>query len=167
MNRLSRLCVILALCTTATGCAGFRGGWDSAAYLDGKAAPVRDSESPSEASELSFPGLKLHVSIDNRLQTYDTQIFFGLPLSVDPRNAYPKNHRQGKTRVFVNVTPQTGGFVFRPLLASLVIGGKQYPAARGFEFGMWDLKGNQTNAGGKWEHRDVGPGLSLTQPRKR
>ena len=117
--------------------------------------------------ELSLPGLKLHVSIDNRLQTYDTQIFFGLPLSVDPRNAYPKNHQRGKTRVFVNVTPQTAGFVFRPLLASLVVGGKRYPAMRGFEFGMWDAEGQQTDTGGVWEHRDIGAGVSLTQPRKR
>jgi hypothetical protein len=111
--------------------------------------------------------LKLHVSIDNRLQTYDTQIFFGLPLSVDPRNMYPKNHQPGKTRVFVNVTPETGGFVFRPLLASLVVGGERYQAMRGFEFGMWDAERQQTDTGGKWEHRDVGPGVSLTQPRKR
>ena len=166
MNRLSRLCVILTLCTTSVGCAGFRGGWDSAAYLDGKTAPVRDSEPSSEALELSFPGLKLHLSIDNRLQTYDTQIFFGLPLSVDPRNVYPKNHQPGKTRVFVNVTPQTGGFVFRPLLASLVVGGKRYPAMRGFEFGMWDAEGQQTDTG-VWEHRNIGAGVSLTQPRKR
>jgi hypothetical protein len=120
-----------------------------------------------EGPELSLPGLKLRVSIDNRLQTYDSRIFFGLPLSADPRTVYLKNHRPGKTRVFVNVTPQTGGFVFRPLLALTVVGGKQYTAVRGFEFGMWDAEGQQTDTGGVWDHRDVGGGVSLTQPRKR
>ena len=67
----------------------------------------------------------------------------------------------------MNVTPQTGGFVFRPLLASLVVGSKRYPAMRGFEFGMWDAEGQQTDTGGVWEHRDIGAGVSLTQPRKR
>jgi hypothetical protein len=167
MNRLSRLCVIVALCTTAAGCAGFRGGWESVAYTDRIASTTPQGRHSAQGPELSLPGLKLHVSIDNRLQTYDTQFFFGLPLSVDPRNVYPKNHQRGKTRVFVNVTPQTGGFVFRPLLASLVVGGKRYPAMRGFEFGMWDAQGQQTDTGGVWEHRDVGPGVSLTQPRKR
>jgi hypothetical protein len=39
---------------------------------------------------------------------------------------YPKNHQPGKTRVFVNVVPQTDGFVFRPLLASLIQPDKRY-----------------------------------------
>ena len=157
----------MTLCTTAAGCAGFRGGWESVAYTDRIASTTPGRQHSGEGRELNLPGVKLHVSMDNRLQTYDTQIFFGLPLSVDPRNLYPKNHRPGKTRVFVNVTPQTGGFVFRPLLASLVIGSTHYPAVRGFEFGMWDAEGQQTDTGGVWDHRDVGGGVSLTQPGKR
>ncbi|PTR16027.1 hypothetical protein C8R31_10241 [Nitrosospira sp. Nsp2] len=167
MNRLSGLCIILPLCVIVTGCAGFRGGWESAAYFDGTAPVAPQRQRSTEGPELNLPGLNLHVGIDNRLQTYDTQIFFGLPLSVDPRNLYPKNYRPGKTRVFVDVTPRTGGFVFRPLLASLVIGSTHYPAVRGFEFGMWDAEGQQTNTGGVWDHRDVGGGVSLTEPHKR
>jgi hypothetical protein len=167
MNRLSRLCVILTLCTIAAGCAGFRGGWESVAYTRRIASTTPRSQHSGGERELNLPGVKLNVSIDNRLQTYDTQIFFGLPLSIDPRNVYPKNLHPGKTRVFVNVTPQTGGFVFRPLLASLVIGGKQYAAVRGFEFGRWGAEGKQTNTGGTWEHRDIGAGLALTQPHQR
>jgi hypothetical protein len=168
MNRLLQNCVVLTLSVlVVTGCAGFRSGWESVAYTDGFASAPPQRQRSTDGPELSLPGLKLHVSIDNRLQTYDSRIFFGLPLSVDPRTIYLKNHPSGKTRVFVNVTPQTGGFVFRPLLASIVVGGKRYPAVRGFEFGMWDAEGEQTDTGGKWDHRDVGGGVSLTQPRKR
>jgi hypothetical protein len=112
--------------------------------------------------------MKLQVSIDNQLRTYDTQIIFGLPLSVDLRNLYPKNHEAGTTRVFVNVVPQTGGFMFRPLLASPVIDGKWHQARRGFQFGAWNAQDKLDENGGKWEHRYVvGAELPLIQPGKR
>jgi hypothetical protein len=167
--------IILMACATAIGCAGFRGGWESAAYVgDAPAAASAGSEAGQGKqerrgagdAELTLPGLKLQVGIDNRLRTYDTQIFLGLPLSVDPRQVYPKNHQPGKTRVFVSVTPGTGAFVFRPLLASLIIGNNRYPAVRGYEFGLWDTseaEWRRVESGGKWEHRDVGAELALAK----
>ncbi|HVW64622.1 MAG TPA: hypothetical protein VHB01_06365 [Nitrosospira sp.] len=159
--------IALMLCAITVGCAGFRGGWESAAYVgDAPAAEHAGPESGKGAgkAELALPGLKLQVSLDNRLRTYDTQIFFGLPLSVDPRHAYPKNHRPGGTRVFVTAMPQADTFVFRPQLALLMIGGQRYAAARGYEFGMWDTSKapwRRVESGGKWEHRDVGAELAL------
>lgn len=102
---------------------------------------MRGAAAIRSGAGLNLPGVKLRVTIDNQLRTYDTQVFLGLPLSVDPRNVYPKNHQLGKTRVFVSVTPEAGGFIFRPLLASLLIGGKEYKAVRGLRFGMWDEQG--------------------------
>lgn len=170
MDKTLRGSIILMVCAIATGCAGFRGGWESVAYVgDALPAALAESKLQQEAGErtLDLPGVKLQVKIDNQLRTYDTQIFFGLPLSVDPRNVYPKNHRPGKTRIFVNVTPETGAFVFRPLMASLVAGDKRYQAVRGYQFGMWDTTKNEwqlVESGGKWEHRDVGTEFLLASP---
>ena len=102
---------------------------------------MRGAAAIRSGAGLNLPGVKLRVTIDNQLRTYDTQVFLGLPLSVDPRNVYPKNHQLGKTRVFVSVTPEAGGFIFRPLLASLLIGGKVSRAVRGLRCGMWDAQG--------------------------
>jgi hypothetical protein len=96
------------------------------------------------------------VTIDNQLRTYDTQVYlFVLPLSVDPRDVYPKNHEPGKTRVFVNVVPRVPGFVFRPSAAVLQVADKRFNGAAGLEFGMWDEKWNRVERGGKWEHRPI------------
>ena len=74
---------------------------------------MRTERQPSDPiPELDLPGVKLRVTIDNQLRTYDTQIFLGLPLLVDPRNVYPKNDQPDKTRVFVNVTPERSGFMY-------------------------------------------------------
>ena len=125
---------------------------------------MRTERQPSDPiPELDLPGVKLRVTIDNQLRTYDTQIFLGLPLSVDPRNVYPKNDQPDKTRVFVNVTPERSGFIFRPSLVSLLIGNKRYQAVRGFHFGMRDEQGRMVDSGGKWEHRDVGAEFALTK----
>ena len=99
------------------------------------------------------------VQIDNRLRTYDTQVYlFVLPLSVDPREVYTQNHQPGKTRVFVSVTPEASGFVFEPTKATLTIGAQRFTGAEGFEFGKWD---------GKWEHRPVGAQFALHEPGRR
>jgi hypothetical protein len=160
--------VISILGLSVTGCAGFRGGWESVPYVGDPPSPesLAASQPVPRAGrrELNLPGVKLLVGIDNQLRTYDTQIILGLPLSIDPRNVYPKNHKPGRTRVFVTTVPETGGFVFRPSLALLVIDGKQYEAVRGFRFGEWDAQGRLSDNGGNWEHRDVGAELALTKP---
>jgi hypothetical protein len=168
LHGLFRYLLTPILFATVTGCAGFRGGWESVPYVGDSPSSeslVRSRSLPEAGrQELNLPGVKLHVSIDNQLRTYDTQIILGLPLSIDPRSVYPKNHKSGRTRVFVTAVPETNGFVFQPLLALLVIDGKQYRAVRGFRFGEWDAQGRLSDNGGKWEHRDVGAELALTKP---
>ena len=79
LHRL-RYFVILMLCAFLLGCAGFRGGWESVAYVD-EASSTASSESQASLTVdkpgLDLPGVKLQVSIDNQLRTYDTQIIFG------------------------------------------------------------------------------------------
>lgn len=169
---LIRCLSVIALCTLAAGCAGYRGGWESVAYI-GDTPPVAESDPQSSERglnrrELVVPGVKLRVSIDNLLRTYDTQVyFFVVPLSFDPREVHSQNHEPGKTRVFVNVTPDAPGFVFRPAEAWLEIDGKRYAPVRGFRFGMWDEQGRLVEKGGKYDHREITGELALAEVGKR
>ena len=163
---------LLLVCFLVTSCAGFRGGWESVAYI-GDAPPAALSDAARQGDvrnppELSVSGLKLRVTIDNQLRTYDTQVFlFAVPGSIDPRHVYPKNHVPGMTRVYVDVTPQAPGFVFRPAAATLRVADKPFAGAAGFEFGMWDDKWNRVAQGGKWEHRPIASELVLSEVGRR
>jgi hypothetical protein len=162
---------LLLVCFLAS-CAGYRGGWESVAYI-GDTPPAALSEAALQDNvrnlpDLSVSGLKLRVTIDNQLRTYDTQVYlFAVPASIDPRHAYPKNHVPGMTRVYVDVTPQVPGFVFRPSAATLRVAGKQFAGAAGFEFGMWDDKWNRVAQGGRWEHRPIASDLVLSEVGRR
>jgi len=159
---------LLAACLVLTGCAGFRGGWESVAYIgDAPPAALRvpaTSDRQGIPPQLAVPGLRLHVAIDNQLRTHDTQVyFFVLPLSIDPRDAYPKNIAPGRTRVFVTVTPEAPGFVFRPSAAVLEVAGRRFIGETGFEFGMWDGQWTRVPQGGRWEHRPIDTDMPLSE----
>jgi hypothetical protein len=69
-----RLISLLAL-AGLSGCAGYRGGWESFAYI-GQNPPANAADIARESAirpPLALPGLKLEVALDNRLRTYDTQ----------------------------------------------------------------------------------------------
>ena len=155
-------------CSLFVGCAGYRGGWESVAYI-GDAPPAASGEPLAldqvrKLGELSVSGLKLRVTIDNQLRTYDTQVYlFILPLSVDPRSVYAKNNQPGKTRVYVTVIPQVRGFLFRPSAATLRVADRHFTGSAGFEFGMWDEDWRRVERGGKWEHRPIGADLALSE----
>jgi hypothetical protein len=166
---LSQILATLSICVALTSCAGFRGGWESVPYV-GDVSPPPTAAEPQlsgqapDPAELVLPGLKLRITIDNQLRTYDTKIYFGLPLSIDPRGVYAKNHEPGKTRVFVSVTPDAAGFVFRPSAARLEIEGKRYMAGAGYRFGMWDEQGRLVDKDGKWDHRAIDGEMLLDRP---
>jgi len=172
MYSLHRLFLVWTLVLVgAAGCAGYRGGWESVAYIgDVPPTPAGDAAPSNSArpSNLDVPGLQMTVGIDNQLRTYDTHVYlFALPLSIDPRKVYPKNHEPGKTRVYVTVTPSETGFVFRPEEAVLHIADRRIAGAAGFEFGMWDREGKAVKEGGTWEHRPVGREFVLSEPGRR
>lgn len=162
---------LLVLAASIGGCAGYRGGWRSVAYIgDTPPAPAAEgSDAPArERPTLRVPGLELQVGLDNELRTYDTQVYlFVLPLSVDPRNVHAKNIEPGKTRVFVTVTPLDAGFVFRPAEALLSIADKRFTGIAGSEFGMWDREGKRVRQGGTWDHKAVGEELALAETGRR
>lgn len=174
MNRPHRLLTLFLLryvlpLLVLAACAGYRGGWESVAYV-GPTPPAQSVNAGGDAPAalrhpLVLPGLQLEVSLDNKLRTHDNQVYLiALPLSVDPRKVYPQNNEPGKTRVFVTVTSSEPGFVFRPALASLRIADQQFSGIAGFEFGMWNGDGKQVSTGGTWDHRPVGPEFILGEP---
>lgn len=169
---IARSLALLSLALLVTACAGFRGGWESAAYI-GEAPPAGLAERlaktvPRRPPELEVGGLKLRVSIDNRVRTYDTQVYlFALPLSIDPRRAYSGVQPPGTTRVFVHVTPQVAGYVFIAEAAALRFAGQQFRAIGGHEFGRWDESGQRAERGGRWDHRPTTTPYRLDQPGRR
>ncbi len=166
MNRFfARLPTLLAL-LTLVGCAGFRGGWESLPYV-GPTAPTALPESAQGTAvrpPLLLPGVKLEVALDNRLRTYDTQVYlYAVPLSADLANTFDRNSDPRKTRLFVYVTASDSGVVFRPSQAVLRIGNQQYAGVAAFESGRWDSEGRRVNSGGVWQQRPVGPEVVLAE----
>jgi hypothetical protein len=151
------------LACTLTGCAGFRGGWESVAYIgDAPPSPIEPATSAYERSQrppLSLPGMSLQVSIDNRVRDYDTQVwFFAVPVKVDPRNVQTSVAAPGKTRVRLAITPTQPGLVFSPRQAVLTFGGRQYQAVAGYEFGQFAVDPSRP---AQWEYREVPTDMPL------
>lgn len=150
------------------GCAGYRGGWESLAYIGDAPPPAPPAgRTPYEANNrppLRVPGLELRVSIDNQLRTHDTQVWlFALPVSIDPREVQTQVYSPGKTRVRLSVTALQPGFVFRPRLAVLGVAGNSFNGTAGFEFGKWLKPDWRRDDKGLWDHRPVGDELALSQ----
>jgi hypothetical protein len=144
----------MAWCVAAplTGCAGFRGGWESVAYIGD--TPPADLKGPSSPFEL--PGVSLRVTINNRLRTGDTQVMlYVVPMSIDPRDVYAQSPVPGRTRVFLDTTPRASGWLFRPRAAVLSFGGARHGADTGHEFAQWDNDGQRVDRGGHYDHHPV------------
>lgn len=155
-----RSITVLALACAMCGCAGYRGGWESVPYVGEVPPRLPGSRTPYEAqqrSEISLPGMKLGVSINNQLRTYDTQVYlFVLPVSVDPRNVQTHPVEPGKTRVMLRISDMTTDLTFRPRRAKLSVGSQVVEGVAGFQFSMWDDQGQEVSSGGRWEHRATG-----------
>lgn len=154
---------LTVLACTLTGCAGFRGGWESVAYIgDAPPAPPEPSASAYERNQrppLSLPGMSLRVSIDNRVRDYDTQVwFFAVPVKVDPRTIQTDVAKPGKTRVRLAVTPTQAGWVFNPQQAVLTFGGLQYRAVAGYEFGQFAVDPSRPE---QWGYRPIPADMTL------
>ena len=168
MRRAHQLHLGWVLMLTVSGCAGYRGGWESAAYIGSMQAAPSAAAGRAPATRdhrpLTLPGLELEVSLDNRLRTYDVQVYlYVLPLWIDPRPVYANNAAPGKTRVYITVTPSTPDFVFRPELASLTVADQRFEGIAGFEFNRWDRDGRRVGEGGTWDHRPVGTEFALSE----
>jgi hypothetical protein len=152
----SAACLVAGL----VSCAGFRGGWESVAYL-GEQPPV----APSPSAPFELPGLSLRVTLHNRARTSDTQVMlFVVPVSIDPRRGSAQGVAPGRTRVYVNATPTIEGWLFRPLGATLSFDGKSFVSDAGWIFGQWDAQGRRVERGGSYDHQRVDDSLRLGQP---
>lgn len=157
----------LTLGTFAAGCAGYRGGWASVPYTGDRAPHPTDLPESArlfDLEEVKVPGTRLRVSLNNRLRTYDYQVWFAaVPVSGDPRDVL-LGDQDGKTRVYLSVTPQTAGFVFRGLAAKLEIDGRVHAPIAARRFGQFDAAGNVVERGGKWQYVELASEFALTQP---
>jgi len=145
------------------GCAGYRGGWESVAYVG--------DEPPADAkvgSALELPGVTLRVSINNKVRSRDTQVvLFVVPASFDPRDVYAQGPSPGRTRVYLSTTPLGPGWIFRPTAAVLSFGGARHTADAGYEFGQWDASGQRVGQGGRYDHQPVGAERALPDVHRR
>jgi hypothetical protein len=114
-----------------SGCAGFRGGVESSAYIPG----AEESVDVLSKKVFKLPGIDLQVHLDNRLQRRDVQvIFFIVPVMIDLKERFIDNHRPLRTRAYVTVTALEAGVIFRPKLARLKYAGKSYSGLIGYNF---------------------------------
>lgn len=157
---ISRRTIIVWAGGSLAGCAGFRGGWDSAAYV-GDAPPA----DPQRGQPIELPGLTLSIAINNRLRTRDTQVvLFALPMSIDPRRVYSQSPAEGRTRVHIAATPSVAGFEFVPAEAALAFEGRRHRGDAGYVFDRWDEQGRRVTQGGRWDHRRVDAVYALDEP---
>lgn len=129
--------VAVAMGLVLSSCAGYRGGWESIPYIGTPpAAPpvTRTSHEAGQRSELRLPGLTLSVNLNNQSIESDTQVYaYVVPVpgySADTGSGSPQN-----ARVYLYIEPHDEGFVFRPLLATLSVGGRPVAALGGFRTG--------------------------------
>ena len=166
-STLGAAVVVLAVASMLAACAGYRGGWASVPYTGEQ--PPHPNELPEsvrmfDLEEVKVPGMRLHVSLNNRLRTYDYQVwFFAMPVSGDPRDVL-LGDQDGRTRVYLSVTPQTAGVVLRGAAAKLEIDGRIYTPVAVRRFGQFDSAGSIVKRGGKWQYVDLGPEFALSQP---
>jgi hypothetical protein len=165
---MRRRALVTLGCLSLVACAGYRGGWESLPYVGEAPPPPPRYRTPFEAqkrSELALPGLTLGVSLDNQLQSYDTEVYlYVVPASVDLRDVRAVHAQPGTTRVRLRVYPSHTRFVFRPQLATLRVGGTKVQGVAGFEFGPWDEAGNPATTGGQWAYRRVPDEYALSVP---
>lgn len=149
---------------TLGGCAGIRGGWESLPYI-GPVAPTALPESVQGTAvrlPLELPGVKLDIALDNRLRTYDTQVYlFALPLSADLGNTFDKNNDPRKTRLFLHITAAEPGVVFRPAQTVLSVGSQRFAPIAALESGRWNAERQRVTTDGTWQQRPVAPELAL------
>lgn len=129
--------VAVAMALALSACAGYRGGWESIPYVGTSPAvppATRTSYEAGQRSELRLPGLTLSVTLNNQSIDSDTQVHaYVVPVpgySVDTPSESPK-----RARVYLYFEPHQEGFVFRPLLATLSVGGRPVSALGGFRTG--------------------------------
>jgi hypothetical protein len=106
----------LCACLALTGCAGFRSGEESAAYVDGQES--------GERGELRLDDISLAVRLNNQIQQNDFQvILFVVPVMYDPFDK-PRYAEDDPTRLVLDIRPATADYRFRPEEVVLTVDGR-------------------------------------------
>ncbi|AYF87784.1 hypothetical protein D6Z43_11710 [Pseudomonas sp. DY-1] len=144
----SLLASILIVCLLLTGCAGFRSGVESAAFVEDQAA--------DERGRIQLTDVALTLDLHNQIQQNDFQvILFVVPVMYDPIDK-PRYDEKDGIRLLLEIQPATADFHFRPEHVVLRVDGRVLePAAVSLimvrDVGQFPLDGlqaiNQSPAG--------------------
>lgn len=108
---------LLAAVLLLSGCAGYRSGDGSVAYLGGREA--------DDWGVLPVDGATLTLRLDNQIQRDDLHLMlFIVPVMYDPVDK-PRFDAARGTRLQITIRPETGDFRFRPNEAVLVVDGRR------------------------------------------
>jgi len=156
-----------------SGCAGFRGGWESMPYV-GEVPPepstARSTHESVARRELRLPGVTLNVHLRNADRDWDTQVvLFVVPVMIDPRTERHDVLVPGMTQVGLSVSALAAPAVLQARQARLVVDGRVTTASAALEFDRWNSEGRRSRTEGLWEHRPLpephrltpGPGTHL------
>ena len=117
----------LFICVLLAGCAGYRSGEVSQAYVD--ATPAVDPLVRGAPTWLEIPGARVRVELGNEIQQREHQVMlFIVPVMVDPRDKPLYPIEQG-ARLLVEISPAVHGASFRPEAVVLTVDGREYRAS--------------------------------------
>ncbi len=132
----------VVVCLLLSSCAGFRGGWESMPYIGNPPrtpSVYRTSYEAGERSELSLPGLKVRIDLNNRIRDSHYQVYGVAPVPKDSSEIRASLIKA--ERISLRLEVREEGFVFRPRLAVLGATDKTASAIAGYERGRYDLSG--------------------------
>jgi hypothetical protein len=121
---------MLIICLAMVGCAGFRSGVVSAPYV-GEVEPVpthaeTDCSGFHKLMEIQLPGVKLDISLNNKIRTSDLQVMlFFVPMFFDPRDK-PYFKETDRLTVSLKIIPADSDFVFDPSGVTVTVNGHEF-----------------------------------------
>lgn len=117
----------LFICVLLAGCAGYRSGEVSQAYVD--VAPAVAAVARGTPTWLEIPGARVRVELGNEIQQREHQVMlFIVPVMLDPRDKPLYPVEQG-ARLLLEISPAVHGARLRPEAAILTIDGRKYRAS--------------------------------------
>ncbi|WP_439859281.1 hypothetical protein [Pseudomonas sp. MBLB4136] len=135
---------LLVVCALLAGCAGYRYGEVSHAYLE--PAPAVATVVRGRQNWLEVPGARVRVELGNEVQHSEHQvILFIVPVMYDPIDK-PLYQAGRGARLLLEISPQAGAAGFRPEQVVLSIDGREHRPAGvqqlvAFDPGQYPLEG--------------------------
>jgi hypothetical protein len=117
-------CWFLLVCVLLSGCAGYRYGEISRAYID--EPPATTTIARGAQNWLEIPGARIRVELGNEVQHSELQVMlFIVPVMYDPVDKPLYRAAQG-ARLLLEISPQVGAARFDPEQVLLSIEGRAY-----------------------------------------